>query len=836
MLAASDRCAPRLMDEETVFGPGRAAPAEIDVMLEPLSRPELGEIRIDCVLAVGRNEPAFAGCGNDVLAMLSRRHARLFCEAGSVYVADLQSRNGTSVNRNAVGQQPWRLADGDEVSFGGALSYRVRITPRADQGRSAGALTLTLTPESTASGPQAIIVTRFPFLIGKADPAFVRSPGVQLGYLSRRHAHVFLKGGQAWIEDLASTNGTFVDGMRLQEHAVPLHDGELIAFGGDHFTYRVGIAKAASIAAVAPAPALAGSTGTQPAPAAAQARSEPQPVASDKTTFIVAPTSFLEIFCAETGPGAAAAPATLAPAAARRSRPRVGVVAELFGAFTEGEGPDAGRLWRWGAALAAVAGAAVVALSLGGAFDPSIKELIDRGEHARAATLADQALERRPDDAEVRALATEAALKAHVPTWLDKVAAGDVDGARAALGTLTALGQRNPDLGSLVAELEWLGQLQQLLAARGGPDQPIRIFADEQAIAALLERWNRDTGTHQRALARVASVVPPFGAPYGEALTQLRKLQSDATVHLAAIERLKAALAAELERDRPQALEPMLKDYASRYPGLGGLDSVREDLTRLLAIRDARAGRGRLFALLRQARFATPPFQQAFAALTASGQLPPAALVRQYDASTERWIDGDSGAAIAELQRIAPGPWSDTLGAELQRRQGVLAQFAALQRARAAGGYIDQLLAFREALDPVEDLHFVRATQAELAQQKEPLTARARQSLMQARALWQEYRDGGPIEAAHRIETTISPAFRAKARLLADASRHAQQGAQIQALVRSDAADAADPSAAIGDEIRAEAQLQRHALQDLRNVLEPELLRNKLAVLGGTVQ
>ena len=69
-----------------------------------------------------------------------------------------------------------------------------------------------------------------------------------------------------------------------------------------------------------------------------------------------------------------------------------------------------------------------------------------------------------------------------------------------------------------MAELQWLGDLQQLLAARGGPDQPIRIFADEQAIAAALERWNRDTAQHQRALARIASMVPVFGAPYGEAL------------------------------------------------------------------------------------------------------------------------------------------------------------------------------------------------------------------------------------------------------------------------------------------------------------------------------
>jgi hypothetical protein len=38
--------------------------------------------------------------------------------------------------------------------------------------------------------------------------------------------------------------------------------------------------------------------------------------------------------------------------------------------------------------------------------------------------------------------------------------------------------------------------------------------------------------------------------------------------------------------------------------------------------------------------------------------------------------------------------------------------------------------------------------------------------------------------------------------------------------------------AAIREEIQAEASQQRSALQDLRNVLEPDLLKAKLALLG----
>ena len=108
------------------------AASDLDIVLKPLSRPELGEIRVDGVFAVGRAEQPFASYEHDIVVMLSRRHARIFCEGGVVYVADLGSSNGTTVNRAAVGQSPSRLRDGDEVCFGGVLSYRVEITPRAE--------------------------------------------------------------------------------------------------------------------------------------------------------------------------------------------------------------------------------------------------------------------------------------------------------------------------------------------------------------------------------------------------------------------------------------------------------------------------------------------------------------------------------------------------------------------------------------------------------------------------------------------------------------------------------------------------------------------------------
>ncbi len=61
-----------------------------------------------------------------------------------------------------------------------------------------------------------------------------RSPGAELRLeddgISRNHARVRAEGGKAWIDDLASRNGTFVNGTKIT-NAVELADGDKIQIG-----------------------------------------------------------------------------------------------------------------------------------------------------------------------------------------------------------------------------------------------------------------------------------------------------------------------------------------------------------------------------------------------------------------------------------------------------------------------------------------------------------------------------------------------------------------------------------------------------------------------------
>src|SRR6201991_2247463 len=227
---------------------------EFDVVLVPVSDPALGVIRVsESLFAIGRSEAPFADYPHERVARLSRRHARIFSEHGAVYVADLDSKNGTSVNGVGVRESPSRVRAGDELCFGGELAYRVGIEPRAFDAAAALAaqqLSVTLVPERADLGLEPIDVQAFPFLVSKTDPLFSRYKERfphQVNYISRRHAHLFLRGGEPYVEDLGSTNGTFVGGKRLDESALALQDGDLLGFGSDHFVYRVKVHKAPEV-------------------------------------------------------------------------------------------------------------------------------------------------------------------------------------------------------------------------------------------------------------------------------------------------------------------------------------------------------------------------------------------------------------------------------------------------------------------------------------------------------------------------------------------------------------------------------------------------------------
>ncbi|MFM0326017.1 FHA domain-containing protein [Caballeronia glebae] len=813
-----------------------------DVVLKPephagLAREladRLTEIRIDeNLFAIGRAEAPFDTSPPEAVAQLSRRHARIFIEHGFVYIADLASKNGTAVNGTPVRETPARVRTGDVISFGSRLSYRVQLAPRPRRLDVPKQVGITLTPQRDDLGLHPIELAQFPFLVSKSDETFSRYREHyphQVNYVSRRHAHVFIKGGAPFVEDLGSTNGTFVNGERLGASAVELKNGDIVAFGGTHFAYAVHLHGDESESTLT----------EMVAQAAAPAHDDE--LDGDKTTFVGSAHSFLDIFCVDQAAAREdevneeAQPKPVEekrPVARTTKRSKFALfVSELRRVLASDDRRAARRTRIIVACVLAALVAGGAALFYSGLREREAKSLMAQGEYAQAASVTNEYLKSHPKDAQFTPMNTEAVLRSNVPRWLVALKKGDFANADAIIAQMRALGEHNADVHSLVDELEWIGKLESFVMTRGGAEAPIRMYGDEPRIGAILKHWEADAAGHQRDLDRIAGYVPEFRDPYALALSHLRKLQSDDSVYLAAIDRLDASIVKSLGQDDPDAIGAALKEYADKYPRLAGLDRVRADLDVYAGLRRSLNGASLapLAGSLSHAKFSTPPFQEKFRQMSAS-QLPPPDVLAQYATLADAWNRGQSAQALDGLQKLPQGSWSPTVQKELAHKKAVAAQFADLQKARGSKGYEDALLSFYETLDLDADTFYAKAVAPEFTALKDRATARAQTLMTQAQTSWQQYRTNGGIGGSQRLESGVSDVFRTQARLLSDAQDSATRGIRIFRQVKAESATA--KWAALANEIDTEADLQRRSLQDLRMVLEPGLLNTKLSLISG---
>jgi len=99
-----------------------------------------------------------------------------------------------------------------------------------------------------ASGAEIPLPAGEEFLIGREDPVSGIYPDVDLGPhdgeeggVSRRHARIILDGGAYFVEDLDSTNFTFVNKQKLTPKIrQPIHDGDEIRCGRVALIFKAG--------------------------------------------------------------------------------------------------------------------------------------------------------------------------------------------------------------------------------------------------------------------------------------------------------------------------------------------------------------------------------------------------------------------------------------------------------------------------------------------------------------------------------------------------------------------------------------------------------------------
>ncbi|MCS6830467.1 MAG: FHA domain-containing protein [bacterium] len=191
---------------------------------------------------------------------VSRSHARITVQDSSVTVEDVGSTNGTFVNgQKLTPQVPVALTDGSEITFGGTkLTLRtpgvapvIPAPPVPGSSVAASApvtQTLTVTAEEELSADEAVEegtevvaywcsddgIMRVPLSAGMYTIGRRPSNHIVIAdpYVSGNHAILLVEPGAVNIEDVGSTNGTYVDDTKLIPHvAAPLPFGVKVQIG-----------------------------------------------------------------------------------------------------------------------------------------------------------------------------------------------------------------------------------------------------------------------------------------------------------------------------------------------------------------------------------------------------------------------------------------------------------------------------------------------------------------------------------------------------------------------------------------------------------------------------
>ena len=186
----------------------------------------------------------------------------VFKDALAAELATLVTTYAGEQHYTLLGEVRVTLSEDDELETGifrvrseakAEVTSRAGVVEAAEQAPPAAAASAPVEPEATSGpgeqpaaqshessggqprlevGGQAYPLLRAITLMGRGTDADIRveDPGV-----SRKHCEIVV-GNPAIIRDLKSTNGTFVDGIRIDE--CTLTEGAIVKLGGTAFTFR----------------------------------------------------------------------------------------------------------------------------------------------------------------------------------------------------------------------------------------------------------------------------------------------------------------------------------------------------------------------------------------------------------------------------------------------------------------------------------------------------------------------------------------------------------------------------------------------------------------------
>ena len=184
---------------------------------------------------------------------ISRHHARILMEGEEYTLEDLRSTNGTFLNGQAVARDQLRHLDVIGLGKSAELIFVLR-DDAAVTVRKVVVLDASLLRDAPGATPEPLPVGEV--TVGRSSACNITSAQ---GPVSKIHCKILRTQKQVTLEDLGSSNGTFVNGERVM--TTVLHDGDILTLGGvEVFKVKIELGEVTSASGVHEAPATGASS------------------------------------------------------------------------------------------------------------------------------------------------------------------------------------------------------------------------------------------------------------------------------------------------------------------------------------------------------------------------------------------------------------------------------------------------------------------------------------------------------------------------------------------------------------------------------------------------
>jgi len=229
---------PRLVPARPAGPPSAPAPAPAPVAVGPDSRLRVtftsgtragSSVELaGSVVRIGRAEGSAVWTPAD--RIVSAQHAKIVRLDSGYVLIDLESRNGTYLGGHRIERSP--LRHGDVVGLGpGGPEFKVEILAPARAAASGATVVIPRFEDLAARRQDGVFldeatVGEAPLVVGRTEEAGLR---LDSPIVSRAHARFTRREGVLTVEDLDSSNGTFVEGKRVER--ATLADGARVVIG-----------------------------------------------------------------------------------------------------------------------------------------------------------------------------------------------------------------------------------------------------------------------------------------------------------------------------------------------------------------------------------------------------------------------------------------------------------------------------------------------------------------------------------------------------------------------------------------------------------------------------